>query len=45
MKNTKAMTRLAEKYNKEIVPQMMERFGYKNKLQVPKVKKLSLIHI
>ncbi len=40
MTNTKVVARLAERYNKEIVPQMMERFGYKNKMQVPKIKKI-----
>ncbi|MDD5449516.1 MAG: 50S ribosomal protein L5 [Candidatus Omnitrophica bacterium] len=39
MKNT---PRLLEKYQKEIVPQMTERFGYKNKMQVPRVKKVVL---
>lgn len=31
---------LKEKYNKEIVPQMMKEFGYKNPLDVPKVQKV-----
>lgn len=34
--------RLLERYNKEIVPQMVERFSYKNKMQVPKVTKVVL---
>ena len=34
--------RLSEKYRKEIVPQMMERFKYKNKMQVPRVNKVVL---
>ncbi|HOW12776.1 MAG TPA: 50S ribosomal protein L5 [Candidatus Pacearchaeota archaeon] len=34
------MTRLKEKYNKEVIPQMMEKFGYKNKMAVPKIKKV-----
>jgi len=34
--------RLLEKYKKEIVPQMTERFGYKNAMQVPKIKKVVL---
>ncbi len=31
---------LLEKYNKEIVPELMKKFGYKNKMQVPKIKKI-----
>ncbi len=31
---------LKEKYEKEIVPAMMKEFGYKNKLQVPRVHKI-----
>ncbi|MEI6125392.1 MAG: 50S ribosomal protein L5 [Pseudomonadota bacterium] len=34
------MSRLKEKYNKDIVPQMMKRFSYKNIMQVPKVDKV-----
>lgn len=34
--------RLLEKYNTEITAQMMERFGYKNKMQVPRIKKVVL---
>lgn len=34
------MLRLREKYEKEVVPQMMERFGYKNKMAVPKIEKV-----
>jgi large subunit ribosomal protein L5 len=34
------MSRLKEKYSKEIVPQMMKRFNYKNIMQVPKVDKV-----
>jgi large subunit ribosomal protein L5 len=34
------MTRLKEKYFKEIVPQMMERFNYKNKYAVPRLEKI-----
>jgi large subunit ribosomal protein L5 len=29
---------LREKYEKEVVPQLMERFGYKNIMQAPKLK-------
>jgi len=32
--------RLKEKYEKEIVPKMMEIFGFKNKMEVPKVEKV-----
>jgi len=34
------MLRLREKYNKEVVPAMMEHFGYKSKMAVPKVEKI-----
>lgn len=34
------MLRLKEKYEKEVIPQMMEKFGYKNKMAVPKIKKV-----
>lgn len=32
--------KLKEKYEKEVVPEMMKRFGYKNKMAVPKIKKV-----
>ncbi|WP_040210039.1 50S ribosomal protein L5 [Clostridium polynesiense] len=32
--------RLQEKYEKEIVPALMEKFGYKNIMQVPKLEKI-----
>jgi len=32
--------RLKEKYEKEIVPKMMEIFGFKNKMEVPKIEKI-----
>lgn len=32
--------RLKEKYTQEIVPQMMERFSYKNVMEVPKLHKI-----
>lgn len=32
--------RLKEKYEKEVVPTMMEKFGYKNKMAVPKIEKV-----
>jgi len=34
--------RLLEKYRSEIVPEMMKLFGYKNKMQVPKLEKIVL---
>lgn len=34
------MQKLKEKYNKEVVPAMMEKFGYKNKMAVPCIKKV-----
>ncbi len=32
--------RLLEKYRKEIVPSIMQKFGFKNKLQVPRMEKI-----
>lgn len=37
-----ATTRLHERYQKEIVPALIEEFGYKNVMQVPRVTKLTL---
>ena len=34
------LTRLQERYEKEVVPAMMEKFGYKNIMQVPKIEKV-----
>ncbi len=34
------ITKLEEKYNTEVIPEMMKRFGYKNKLAVPKIEKV-----
>jgi large subunit ribosomal protein L5 len=31
---------LMEKYKKEVIPQMMEKFGYKTPMAVPKIKKV-----
>ncbi len=36
------MSRLKEKYRKEVVPTMMERYGYKNIMQVPRLEKVVL---
>lgn len=32
--------RLQEKYNKEVIPALIEKFGYKNVMQVPKLEKI-----
>ena len=34
------MDRLQEKYLKEVVPAMTEKFGYKNIMELPKVEKI-----
>jgi large subunit ribosomal protein L5 len=34
------MARLEDKYRDEIVPALMKKFGYKNKLQVPRLEKI-----
>ncbi len=36
------MSRLKEKYRKEVVPALMERYGYKNVMQVPRLEKVVL---
>lgn len=36
------MARLQEKYEKEIIPAMIEKFGYKNIMEVPKLEKIVL---
>ena len=36
------MTRLKEIYLKDVVPQLMKAFGYKNVMQVPKLEKITL---
>ena len=36
------MSRLKEKYKQETVPELMSKFGYKNVMQVPKLKKIVL---
>jgi len=36
------MIQLKEKYKKEVVPRMMESFGYKNVMQVPRLEKIAL---
>ncbi|MGB9879314.1 MAG: 50S ribosomal protein L5 [Anaerolineae bacterium] len=37
-----AVPRLKEKYQREVVPAMLERFGYKNVMEVPRVTKITL---
>lgn len=34
------MVRLYDKYKEEVIPQLMAKFGYKNKLQAPKIIKI-----
>ena len=34
------MSRLEERYKNEVVPALMERFGYKNIMEVPKIEKV-----
>jgi len=34
------MARIKEKYNKEVVPALMEEFGYKNVMQVPRLTRI-----
>lgn len=34
--------RLLDKYRNEIVPAMTEKFGYKNSLQIPRIKKVTI---
>ena len=36
------MTRLEKKYKEEVVLKMMKKFGYKNKFQIPRLKKIVL---
>jgi large subunit ribosomal protein L5 len=36
------MSQLKSRYEKEVVPQLIETFKYKNKMQVPKLKKIVL---
>jgi len=36
------LARLKEIYEKEIIPSMMKKFGYKNSMMVPRVKKVCL---
>ena len=36
------MIRLQEKYKKEVIPEMMKKFGYKNSMAVPKLLKVTV---
>ena len=36
------MDSLKEKYNKEVIPAMMARFGYKSAMAVPSIRKVVL---
>ena len=36
------MDKLQQKYNKIVIPAMMAKFGYKNPMAVPKIKKVTL---
>ncbi len=36
------MSRLKERYKKEVIPSLMERYGYKNIMQVPRLDKVVL---
>jgi len=36
------MSRLKEKYRKEVIPALLERYGYKNVMQVPRLDKIVL---
>jgi large subunit ribosomal protein L5 len=36
------MTRLEKIYQEQVVPKLMERFGYKNVMQVPRLQKITL---
>jgi large subunit ribosomal protein L5 len=39
-RNLNFMSYLLEKYNKEVIPAMTEKFGYKSRMAVPKIKKV-----
>ncbi len=42
LRNKKMQSRLREIYEKQIVPELIKEFGYKNKLEVPKLTKIVL---
>ncbi len=37
---TKYIPRLRKKYEEEVAPKLMERFGYKSPMQIPRIKKI-----
>ena len=37
-----AMTRMQEQYQKSVVPALMQKFSYKNVMQVPRLTKITL---
>jgi len=34
------MSRLKDRYEKEVIPALIKRFAYKNKMEVPKLEKI-----
>jgi large subunit ribosomal protein L5 len=42
MSTTKYSPRLADKYNKEVVPALVKKFGYKTVMQAPRLEKISI---
>ena len=36
------MEKLQQKYNKEVIPLMMKKFGFKNPMAVPKITKVTI---
>lgn len=40
IKRYNIMIKLKDKYQKEVIPKMMEKFGYRNPLAVPKIEKV-----
>ena len=36
------MSRLQEKYKKQVIPEMMKRFDYRNVMAVPKIEKVAI---
>lgn len=39
---SKQIPRLLDKYNKEVVPELIKHFDYKNNMQVPRLKKIAI---
>lgn len=42
MSTTKYSPRLADKYNKDVIPALMKKFAYKTVMQAPKLEKFAL---